>query len=313
MALADLALLLANIVYGTSYVVTRVALADVPPATLALLRVLIAAAVLVPLSLRTRVRLSGREHARIVGMGVVGFAAAFALGHWGLAQSTATNAALLIVAEPLGLILLGPVVLREHLRRSEAFGAGLALIGATLVVVNGIPGLTHALLPRWRGDLLLVLSGLAYAAYSILGRPILKHRPALPVTALSALWGVPGLVPLVTQEWLDGQRGVHGLGRRGRPLSRRRDHRAGVSRLELGARAGAGSPRGYLRQFTTRRRRAPGRAAPRRRRERIHGRRWGADRARIVPNHEARARMNDILETCRSPAVISSSRLPPTA
>ncbi|PYN01636.1 MAG: hypothetical protein DME08_01270 [Candidatus Rokuibacteriota bacterium] len=206
MALADLALLLANIVYGTSYVVTRVALADVPPATLALLRVLIAAAVLVPLSLRTRVRLSGREHARIVGMGVVGFAAAFALGHWGLAQSTATNAALLIVAEPLGLILLGPVVLREHLRRSEAFGAGLALIGATLVVVNGIPGLTHALLPRWRGDLLLVLSGLAYAAYSILGRPILKHRPALPVTALSALWGVPGLVPLVTQEWLDGQR-----------------------------------------------------------------------------------------------------------
>ena len=206
MALADLALLLANIVYGTSYVVARVALADVPPATLALLRVLIAAAVLVPLSLRTRVRLNGREHARIVGMGVVGFAAAFALGHWGLARSTATSAALLIVAEPLGLILLGPVVLREHLRRSEAFGAGLALIGATLVVVNGIPGLTHALLPRWRGDLLLVLSGLAYAAYSILGRPILKHRPALPVTALSALWGVPGLVPLVTQEWLDGQR-----------------------------------------------------------------------------------------------------------
>jgi len=206
MALADLALLLANIVYGTSYVVTRVALADVPPATLALLRVLIAAAVLVPLALRTRVRLSGREHARIVGMGVAGFAAAFALGHWGLARSTATNAALLIVAEPLGLILLGPVVLREHLRRGEAFGAGLALIGATLVVVNGIPGLTLALLPRWRGDLLLVLSGLAYAAYSVLGRPILKRRPALPVTALSVLWGVPGLVPLVAQEWLDGQR-----------------------------------------------------------------------------------------------------------
>src|SRR2546422_8620465 len=132
MALADLALLVANIVYGTSYVVTRAVLADVPPATLALLRVLIGAAVLVPLSLRTRVRLSGREHARIVGMGVVGFAAAFALGHWGLARSTATNAALLIVAEPLGLILLRPVVLREHLRRSEAFGAGLALIGAKI-------------------------------------------------------------------------------------------------------------------------------------------------------------------------------------
>src|SRR2546422_5361498 len=188
MALADLALLVANIVYGTSYVVTRAVLADVPPATLALLRVLIGAAVLVPLSLRTRVRLSGREHARIVAMGVIGFAAAFAFGHWGLARSTATNAALLITVEPLALVLLGPLLLGERLRGMEAFGAALALTGATLVVVNGIPGLTHEVLPRWRGDLLLVLSGLAYAAYSLIGRPILKHRPALAVTTLSIVW-----------------------------------------------------------------------------------------------------------------------------
>src|SRR5213594_4659752 len=119
MALADLALLVANVVYGTSYVVTRVVLTDVPPATLALLRVLIGAAVLVPLSLRTRVRLSGREHARIVAMGVIGFAAAFAFGHWGLARSTATNAALLIIVEPVSIMLLGPAVLGERLTRRE--------------------------------------------------------------------------------------------------------------------------------------------------------------------------------------------------
>jgi drug/metabolite transporter (DMT)-like permease len=208
MAGADLALLLANVIYGTSYVVTKIALADVPPATLALLRVLIGAAVLVPLSLGSRARLGGGEHARIAAMGIVGFAAAFALGHWGLARSTATNAALLITIEPLALVLFGPVLLGERLRRSEALGAALALAGATLVVVNGIPGLTQALLPRWRGDVLLVLSGLAYAAYSFLGRPILKHRPALPVTAHSILWGVPGLVPLVALEWLEGRRPV---------------------------------------------------------------------------------------------------------
>ncbi len=208
MAGADIALLVANVVYGTSYVVTRVVLADVPPAMLALLRVLIGAAVLVPLSLGSRVRLGRREHARIAAMGVIGFAAAFALGHWGLARSTATNAALLITVEPLALVLLGPLLLGERLRRSDAVGATLALAGATLVIVNGIPGLTHALLPWWRGDVLLVLAGLAYAAYSFLGRPILKHRPALPVTAHSILWGLPGLVPLVALEWLDGQRPV---------------------------------------------------------------------------------------------------------
>ena len=207
-ARADVALVLANVIYGTSYVVTRVVLTDVPPATLALLRVLVGGAVLVPLSWGTRVPWSGGERARIAAMGVIGFALAFAFGHWGLARSTATNAALLITVEPLALVLLGPLLLGERLRGMEAFGAALALTGATLVVVNGIPGLTHEVLPRWRGDLLLVLSGLAYAAYSLIGRPILKHRPALAVTTLSIVWGVPGLVPLVALEWLDGQRPV---------------------------------------------------------------------------------------------------------
>jgi drug/metabolite transporter (DMT)-like permease len=50
MSAADLALVAANLVYATSYVVTRVALDDVPPATLALLRVGLAAAVLLPLA-----------------------------------------------------------------------------------------------------------------------------------------------------------------------------------------------------------------------------------------------------------------------
>ena len=116
--------------------------------------------------------------------------------HWGLTRSTATNAALLITIEPLALVVLSPVLLGERLRRSEALGATLALTGAMLVVVNGIPGLTHALLPRWRGDVLLVLSGLAYAAYSFLGRPLLKHRAALLITTRSTVWGAVGLLPL---------------------------------------------------------------------------------------------------------------------
>ena len=48
--LAELVMLGANVVYGTSYVVARVTLESVPPATLALLRLVIASLVLVLLS-----------------------------------------------------------------------------------------------------------------------------------------------------------------------------------------------------------------------------------------------------------------------
>jgi drug/metabolite transporter (DMT)-like permease len=207
---ADLLLLVANVVYATSYVVTRVALAAVPPATLALLRFVIGGLLLFALAARARPArpMTAGDRLRVVLMGVVGFAGAAGLSHWGLALSTATNGALLIVVEPLTLLLLGPVLLNEHLSRREWLGAGCALIGATLVVVNGVPGVTEQIVPHWRGDLLLVLSGVAYAAYSLLGRPVLARHPALPVTASSILWGVPALVPLAALEWIGGWRPV---------------------------------------------------------------------------------------------------------
>jgi len=207
---AYLVFLLANAVYGTSYVATRIVLEhDVGPATLAVARLVIGAAIFAPLALARRPahdRLSGRDRWRVGWMGVLGFAAAFACANWGIAWSTATNAALLITVEPISLILLSPLFLGERLSCRELIGAALTLGGATLVVLNGVPGLSVAIAPHWRGDLLLVLSGLAYAAYSLIGRGVLARHAALPVTTWSMLWGLAAMVPLGALEWLGGHR-----------------------------------------------------------------------------------------------------------
>jgi len=203
-------LLLANVVYATSYVATRLTLDDVPPATLGLLRLAIGSLVLVPLARRARAvaGLSGAERWSVAWMGILGFGAAFALSHWGIARSTATNAALLIIVEPVSLVLLSPLILGERLDRRGSVGAVLALAGVLLVVVNGIPGITRELAPYWRGDLLLVLSGLAYASYTLLGRAVLTRHPALPITARSIVWGTVSLLPLAGAEWQQGLRPV---------------------------------------------------------------------------------------------------------
>jgi len=207
---AYLVFLLANAVYGTSYVATRIVLEHgVGPATLAVTRLVIGAAMLAPLALARRPadnRLSGRDRWRVGWMGVLGFAAAFAFANWGIAGSTATNAALLITVEPVSLILLSPLFLGERLTCRELVGATLTLAGATLVVLNGVPGLSVSIAPHWRGDLLLVLSGLAYAAYSLIGRSVLARHAALPVTTWSMLWGLAAMVPLGALEWLGGHR-----------------------------------------------------------------------------------------------------------
>src|SRR5438132_4122650 len=138
-------LLGANVVYATSYVATRLTLDDVPPAVLALVRCTLGAVLLVPLALRAgRVRFPRADHWRIAAMGVLGFGAAFAFAHWGLLRSTAANAALLIIVEPVAIMLFSPLMLGERLRRREAAGAALALAGTILVGLDGRPGFTKA-------------------------------------------------------------------------------------------------------------------------------------------------------------------------
>ena len=206
---AYVVLLIANLVYATGYTVTRVVLFDVGPATLALARLALGALVLVPLA---RVLhpgagpVSTRDRWRIFWMGVLGFAGAFALGNWGIARSTASNAALLITVEPTAVIVLSPLLLGERLTAREWAGAAMAVIGGAIVMLNGVPGLTVALAPHWQGDLLLVLAGLAYASYSLIGREVLSRHPALPVTAWSILWGAAAMVPLAAAEWAAGHR-----------------------------------------------------------------------------------------------------------
>src|SRR2546426_1536733 len=141
-------------------------------------------------------------------MGILGFGAAFVLAHGGIAASTATNAALLIVVEPVALMLLGPALLGERLTAREAVSAALAVAGAALVVVDGVPGVTQRLVPHWRGDLLLILSALAYASYSLLGRRVLVRHEARRVTASSILWGAVAMLPLALGEWLARARPV---------------------------------------------------------------------------------------------------------
>src|SRR5512134_179987 len=203
---AYVVLLVSNLVFATGYSVSRIVLEDVGPAALAMTRLTIGTLILVPWAWRgmAAAKLSRADHWRIALMGVVGFTLAFALGNWGLAHSTASNAALLITVEPASLILLSPLLLGERLNRAEVLGAALAIQGATVVVVNGVPGLTHSLAPHWRGDVVLVLSGVAYAAYSLLARPVLLRHPALAVTAYSIVWGAAGMLPLVLLEWSAG-------------------------------------------------------------------------------------------------------------
>src|SRR5262245_64103503 len=116
-------------------------------------------------------------------MGVLGYALPLILGSYGLRRSTATNAALLIGTEPLSVVLLGALVLGETLGRLRILALLLGLVGATIIVANGIPFVGVRYAPHPVGDLLLVAHGVAWGIYTVAAKRLLERYDPLAVSA----------------------------------------------------------------------------------------------------------------------------------
>jgi drug/metabolite transporter (DMT)-like permease len=133
-------------------------------------------------------------------MGVLGYALPLVLASYGIRHSTATNASLLIAIEPLGIALAGAVILGERLTRPRILALVLGAVGATVLVVAGVPFVTTAVAPHPAGDLLLVASGLAWAAYSIAGKRLLARYDPIAVSTASLVVALPCLLPVAAAE-----------------------------------------------------------------------------------------------------------------
>ena len=196
--LAALALVGANAMWGASIVGGKLVLDHVPPLTLALVRCLVAVAVLLPLlRLRGGRPALGREPALL---GLTGVALFFLCYNLGLRATTATNATLILDGgEPFLTALLAAALLGERLTGRRLGGIATALAGIATIVLLG-QGATLDLGLRALGDLLMLGSALAWAAYTVLGRRAFASAGLLEVVAGASLYGALFLLPAAAVE-----------------------------------------------------------------------------------------------------------------
>jgi drug/metabolite transporter (DMT)-like permease len=195
--------IVANLIGGTSYVLAKVALDGMTETTLVVVRTVVALAVLLPLAgpgVGTLLRAGGPDRVALLLMGVVGYALPLVLGNHGLRRSTATNAALLIGIEPIAVVVMSALVLRERLSRARGVALGLGLAGATVLVAGGIPFVSVAYSPHLVGDLLLVAHGVAWGVYTVASKRLLERHDAVAVSAASLAVALPWLLPVAAVE-----------------------------------------------------------------------------------------------------------------
>ncbi len=189
--------------WGTSFVLTKIALAELGPFAVAFGRWTLATTVFalyLPLMgyMSTVCRALRHHWSAFALLGMVGISLFYALQNMGLRFSTAVNVGLVINLTSVFIAILGVWWLRERLQGYAVAGVVISFLGVSLVTLQG--GRVTFGNQSWLGDGLTVLAALCAAVYSVYGKRVVAQYPPAVVTGLAALFGTAFLLPLVIWE-----------------------------------------------------------------------------------------------------------------
>ena len=196
-------LILTMLFWGGTFIAGRILAKTVPAADAAFFRFLLATAALAILTrlIDGHLRLPPRE--RIVGLLLLGLTGVFSYNicfFTGLKYIEAGRAALIIALNPMAITIGAVLLYGERLSLLQSIGLLTSLFGAVLVITNGDPTLLFAG-GFGRGETAIIGCVISWAAYSLIGRSVLKSMTPLSAVFYSALFGSVMLFPVTL---LDG-------------------------------------------------------------------------------------------------------------
>ena len=128
------------ILWGSMYVVSKIALRSMPPVTLLALRYIVSIpALFVILKLRKKLRPLEKEDVLTIGaIGLMGSFASFCLQMMGISRLTGSLSSLLGAMNPIFIPVLAAIFLKEELTRAKVLSVLISMIGVvTIVGVSG--------------------------------------------------------------------------------------------------------------------------------------------------------------------------------
>ena len=237
------ALIAAGLLWGTTVPLSKLALQWLAPGWLTAVRFGLAAAVLLPVARRRGGRRCwgpGRRRRRSWPPGRPVTAGTIIVQNAGIARTSVTHAALLIGAVPVLVAVIAALWHREVARPVAWLGYAISLGGVGLVTAGGGGGGATA-----HGDVLVMVSLVMCAAFTVAQGRLLRGRDPIAVTAVQFLGAALGALA------------CHG-GDRGRT------RRAGRPRAGAGRRGAGALPARWLPVHPVRLRAEPGAGRDRR-------------------------------------------------
>lgn len=184
-------MLAAAVIWGGSFIATKIGLREISGWVLIWLRFALGTLILGgALWRRGEFRLPEKgDWLQYAFLGMMGFTLHQWLHATGMLTAAASTTAWIVSTAPVFIAIFSALFLKEKLGGLAAGGIVLAMLGVLLVVSNGALGsVLSGSFGTW-GDFLILLSAPNWAVYSVVSRGVLRKRPALLVTFWVLLFG----------------------------------------------------------------------------------------------------------------------------
>jgi drug/metabolite transporter (DMT)-like permease len=187
----------AIVLWGISFVASKVALQEISPTTLIFSRTTLGTSLLIVILAISRHSLvpSPKTWRALAAMGFVGVFFHQMLQAYGLILTTAVRTGWLISLIPIWSALLSAVILGERFGLNKLTGLMVGFFGAVILVTHGEFSTEVLTLPSTKGDFLILASTVNWAVYTILGHGTLRRLGSARATAGAMFFGWVMLLP----------------------------------------------------------------------------------------------------------------------
>jgi len=197
--LAILLMVAVMCLWGSTFVVTKETIVEIPPLTLAFIRVSIGALVLAPFALYRHRRAPPGQSLpwlAIAQLGFIGVAFYYTAFNLGMSRTSASQGALVQSCIPAMTALVAVVLLRERASRTRLAGIALSIVGVLVIFSGSAAGHAGASLS---GNVLIFASVIAWGVYTSIAKRIADFDSVV-VTACIIGCGALMLLPLALFE-----------------------------------------------------------------------------------------------------------------
>ncbi|HYE83137.1 MAG TPA: DMT family transporter [Clostridia bacterium] len=180
------------LVFSTLEVVTSTLKGVIDPLQLTFLRFLIGGAVLLPLVIKKREHIRGKDLLFFLGLGILNIFISMGSLQLAVSMGKASTAAILISSNPIFVLIFSSILLKERIAFDRISCILLGVAGISLIIYKGnVSGDTGASLA------LAVIASLTFGLYTVLGKFKSDGISNITMICFSSLFGSLMYVPVL--------------------------------------------------------------------------------------------------------------------